>query len=107
MALAMYLIQILECVSPILSKSLLSEEFSDTLSATFLKDTGCPKKMHPRLLKFDTARIYSTYQYLEFLIMISNFDFLIPRLPDIVQKCFCTPDGATYPTFQMRYVSAI
>ena len=46
-------------------------------------------------------------QYLKFLIMISNFDFFISRLPDIAQKCFCTPDGATDPTFQMRYVSAI
>ena len=46
-------------------------------------------------------------QYLKFLIMISNFDFFISRLPDIVQKCCCTPDGATDPTFQMRYVSVI
>ena len=46
-------------------------------------------------------------QYLKFLIMISNFDFSISLLPDIAQKCFSTPDGATDPTFQMRYVSAI
>ena len=46
-------------------------------------------------------------QFLKFLIMISNFDFLAARLPDIIQKYFCTPDGATDPTFQMRYVSAI
>ena len=40
-------------------------------------------------------------QYLTFLIMISNFDFLASWRPDIIQKCFCTPDGATDPTFQM------
>ena len=38
--------------------------------------------------------------------MISNFNFSISRLPDIAQKCFCTPDGAKDPTFQMRYVAA-
>ena len=32
--------------------------------------------------------------------MIYNFDFLVSRLPDIAQKLFCTPDGATSPTFQ-------
>ena len=46
-------------------------------------------------------------QYLKCLIMIYNFDFLISRLPDIAPKFFCTPDGATDPTFQMLYVSAI
>ena len=39
--------------------------------------------------------------------MISNFDFPIYWLPDIVKKCFCTPAGATDPTFQNGYVSAI
>ena len=29
---------------------------------------------------------------------------LISWLPDIVQKCFYTPDRAINPTFQMRYV---
>ena len=42
-------------------------------------------------------------QYLNCLIMIYNFDFLVSRLPDIAQILFCTPDGATSPTFQMRY----
>ena len=46
-------------------------------------------------------------QYLKFENMISNFDLSISRRPDIAQKCFCPPDGATDPTFQMRYVSAI
>ena len=32
--------------------------------------------------------------------MVFNFDFLISRLTDIVQKCFCTPDGATDSAFQ-------
>ena len=40
-------------------------------------------------------------QYLKCLIMIYNFDFLISRLPDIAQKFFCTPDGASDPTFEM------
>ena len=46
-------------------------------------------------------------QYLKVQIMISNFEFLVSQRPDIIQKCFCTPDRATDPTFQMRYVSAI
>ena len=36
-----------------------------------------------------------------------NIDSSISRRPDIAQKYFCPPDGATDPTFQMRYVSAI
>ena len=46
-------------------------------------------------------------QYLKFQIMISNFEFLVSQRPDILQKCFCTPDRSRDPTFQMRYVSAI
>ena len=33
--------------------------------------------------------------------MIPHFDLLISLLPDIIQKCFCTPDGAMDHTFQM------
>ena len=29
---------------------------------------------------------------------------LIPWLPDLAQECFCTPDGAMGPTFQIKYV---
>ena len=32
------------------------------------------------------------------------FDLLISQLPDIVQKSFCTSDGAIDLTFQMNYV---
>ena len=28
----------------------------------------------------------------------------ISQLPNIIQKCFCTPDRPMDPTFQMRYV---
>ena len=37
---------------------------------------------------------------------MSHSNLLIPRLPDIVQKCFCTPDRAIDPTFQMKCGSA-
>ena len=32
--------------------------------------------------------------------------FVIFRLPDTVQKCFCTQDGAVSPTVQRKYISA-
>ena len=35
--------------------------------------------------------------------LIPAFDFRISRLPVIIQKRFCTPDGAMDPTFQMKY----
>ena len=38
-------------------------------------------------------------QFLEFLK--SHFHF---RLPTIIQKCFCTRNGAMNPTFQREYV---
>ena len=40
------------------------------------------------------------------------FQILVPYCfanisgPNIIQQCFCTPDGYTDPIFQMRYVSA-
>ena len=37
---------------------------------------------------------------------ISHFDYPISRPSDIVQKSFCTPDGAMDPPFQMNYVQA-
>ena len=36
--------------------------------------------------------------------MIPHIVLLIPRLPDMVQKCFCTPDGAMDPIFLMKYI---
>ena len=39
--------------------------------------------------------------------MITHFDLTISRLPDIVQKRFCTPDEAMDPTFQMKYDLAL
>ena len=38
--------------------------------------------------------------------LIHHFDLLISRLPNIVQKNFCTPDEAIDPTFPMNYVPA-
>ena len=32
---------------------------------------------------------------------------LISRLPEKIQKCFCTPDGAMDPTFQMNPPSSM
>ena len=36
-----------------------------------------------------------------------NFDLLIFWLPDIVQRSFCTPDGAINPTIQMPKPSSM
>ena len=47
-----------------------------------------------------------TIQYLNFGYMIPHIVLLISQLPDIVQKCFCTPDGPMDPTLQMKYVPA-
>ena len=33
--------------------------------------------------------------------LITRFNLLISRLPNIVEKSFCTPDEATDPTFPM------
>ena len=38
------------------------------------------------------------------MIESKNISLLIPRLPDRVRKCFCTPDGAMDPTFQIKYI---
>ena len=38
--------------------------------------------------------------------LIPHFNLLISRLPNIVQKSFCTPDKAMDPTFPMNYVPA-
>ena len=42
---------------------------------------------------------WSWYQILEIWYLIS---FCLNQLPDIVQKCFCTPDGPTNPTFKCQ-----
>ena len=34
--------------------------------------------------------------------LIPHIVLLISRLPEIIQKCFCTPDRALDPTFQMN-----
>ena len=39
-----------------------------------------------------------------FLNLIPYAFLLIPQLPDMVQKCFCTLDGAMDPTFQIEYI---
>ena len=38
------------------------------------------------------------------MIESKNISLLIPRLPDMVQKCLCTPDGAMDTTFQIKYI---
>ena len=35
--------------------------------------------------------------------LISNFDLLISQLSKIIEKYFCTLDGAMGPSFQMKY----
>ena len=45
-------------------------------------------------------------QYLYLYNLIPHFDLLIFQLLDIVQKCFCIPDRAMDPIFQMKYASA-
>ena len=44
----------------------------------------------------------SNFQF--FFTLSSHFYLLISQLPDIVQKFFCTPDGAMYPTFRIEYI---
>ena len=39
--------------------------------------------------------------------MIPHFDLTISRLPDIVQKRFCTPDETMEPNFQVKYGLAL
>ena len=39
--------------------------------------------------------------------MIPHFNLTISRLPDIIQKRFCTPDEAMDPTFQLKYGLAL
>ena len=54
-------------------------------------------------IKFQDARLSRTKYFLN---LIPHFDLLISWLPFIVQKSFCTPDGAMCITFQMNYVPA-
>ena len=35
-----------------------------------------------------------------------NIVLLISWVPDIIKKCFCTPDGPIGPTLQLKYVPA-
>ena len=39
--------------------------------------------------------------------LIPHIVLLISRLPEIIQKCFCTPDRAMDPTFQMNQPSSM
>ena len=38
--------------------------------------------------------------------MIAHIVLLLSRLPDIIQKCFCTSDRHMDNTFQMKYLPA-
>ena len=38
--------------------------------------------------------------------LLSNIVLLLPRLPDMVEKCFCTPDRSMDPTFKIKYISS-
>ena len=86
----------------------------------YLKQTEW--RMSPLLLKCSLLKeIINKYwptggikfQYIRLFInlnsssLITPIVLLISWLPDIEQKCFCTPDKATDPIFEMRYVSAI
>ena len=74
-------------------------------------------KFKPISVKHRLARItvkpYGTSDYrtlncpiLRILKSDTPFVLHISWLPNIVQKCFCTPDEAMDPTFQMKYVIA-
>ena len=39
-----------------------------------------------------------------FKLLKSDIVLFLHRLPDIMQKCFCTPNEAMDPTFHMKYV---
>ena len=41
------------------------------------------------------------------LNLIPHIVLLISWLPEIIQKCFCTPDRAMDPTFQMNQPSSM
>ena len=66
------------------------------------KDASPPNKM------FIARKIRNKSWWYQISRWIHHFKFLksIVLFPDIVQKCFYTPDRARDPTFQMRYVSA-
>ena len=55
-------------------------------------------------------RYFTLFIYLLFIsiryIQLAKAISLVSRLPDIVQKSLCTPDGAMDPTFQMNYAPA-
>ena len=36
--------------------------------------------------------------------LIPHIFWLLPRLPDMVQKCFCIPGGTMDPTFRNKYI---
>ena len=50
---------------------------------------------------YQISRHYTIVQYLNILKYDTPFNLLISRLPNIVEKSFCTPDEAMDPTFQI------
>ena len=48
---------------------------------------------------FKTLRLSNIHTFWN---LIRHFNYLISWLPDIVQICFCTPDGAMDPTFKIN-----
>ena len=66
------------------------------------------KEAKMKTKQYDTSDLKTKDQTIsKILVMKSKFDFLISWLPDIAQKYFYTPDGATDPIFQMRFISAV
>ena len=54
-------------------------------------------------MRFQEARLSNNDNFSN---LISHFNLLTSRLPNVVQKCFCTPDEAMDATFQIKYVLA-
>ena len=73
-------------------------------------DMSQPSKMFKEKLSINCDGI--RIQDIKFFIILDSWTLIpaielpISQLPDIVQKCFCTPDGAMDPTFLMKYVTA-
>ena len=54
-------------------------------------------------ISFQDTRLFEIYK---FWYMILRIVSLISHLPNIVQKCFCTPDRSMDPTFKIKYTSS-
>ena len=96
----------LNCVSLMLYKIGLNQKHTEGRMYPLLLKCSLLEKLwiNPGGIKFQDIRLLINSNSWN---LITHVVFFISRLPDIIQKCFCTPDSATDPIFQIRYVSAI